>query len=85
MCIFSVVNGIEVIERCKQLNREIYFIEAFIVTESTIQPSMDHSVDFPRKDNRIGEICDGNWEAAKDFLAKLVDTNFVFEVFFEGC
>jgi hypothetical protein len=84
MSLFSAEKGMEVIDRCKQLNREIYGIDAFILRENTIQPFIDYSIDYSRESDRINRNYYGNWEAAKAFLEKFVNTNFVFEIFFDG-
>jgi hypothetical protein len=70
--------AIEVITRCKELNKKINAIEAFRIRTSGIQPSQIHSTWFKcNSDN-------GFWKEAIDFIKIREDTEFVFEIFYDG-
>ncbi|MDP4153644.1 MAG: hypothetical protein Q8865_09450 [Bacillota bacterium] len=69
-------SAIKVIKRCKELNRDVYRLEAFRIRSNGIQPSMTHSLIF----NESTE----NWDEAVEFIKSKEETEFIFEIFYDG-
>ncbi|MDP4153643.1 MAG: hypothetical protein Q8865_09445 [Bacillota bacterium] len=70
-------SAIKVIKRCKELNLKIYGIDAFRIRSNGIQPSQTHSIDFIDADL-------GHWDEAVEFIKSKEDTEFIFEIFYDG-
>ncbi|MDD2401323.1 MAG: hypothetical protein PHD60_03735 [Clostridia bacterium] len=68
------------IRRCKELNKKILGIDAFIVDGEKIQPSLEHSIDFSIKKSQ-NEY--GFWEEAENFIKQITNDKYVFEIVFK--
>jgi len=67
-------DALSMILRCRDLQILVLGIDAFILTEHTTQPVMEHSVDL--SDYAQGD----SWTLAEKFLRKRMDKGFVFEI-----
>ena len=69
-------NALEIIAECKNKKINILSLEAFRISGKGIQPSQEHSIDFSQKD--------GNWEKAIDFLNQKENSDYLYEIWYEG-
>ncbi|MDD4097028.1 MAG: hypothetical protein PHP22_12395 [Oscillospiraceae bacterium] len=73
---YSIKTAIEVVRECERNCIQINGLEAFKISGEGIQPSQEHSIDF--------KINDNNWENATEFLSKVKNTDYLYEVWYEG-
>ena len=66
----------EVVYDCKKQQIKIIALEAFKLTGEGIQPSQEHSIDF--------NVNEDSWSRAIDFLSNIKDTNYLYEIWYEG-
>lgn len=66
----------EVVHDCERNQKKIAALEAFKLTGEGIQPSQEHSIDF--------NVNEDNWSRAIDFLSNIKDTNYLYEIWYEG-
>lgn len=76
--LFGPQDAIEVVKKCSQIERKILGIDAFVVTDNTVQPFMEHSIDYS-----VGGLQGGNWNEAEQFILERAEMGFVFEVVYE--
>ena len=72
--LFSKENALEFIDECRKRNIVILGIDGFYLTEKTIQPSMDNSIDYSRR-----PFSESIYEEAIGFL-KNSDDKLYFEI-----
>ncbi len=72
--LYSKEDALNFVEECKKQDMSVLGIDSFYLTESTIQPSMDNSVDFSTRS--IGK---GIFDEAIQFL-KQRDSDLYFEI-----
>ncbi|MEF2964205.1 colicin E5-related ribonuclease [Paenibacillus sp. M1] len=77
--LFSTNDALELVQLCEDKNYNILGIDAFIITDTTTQPVMEHSVDFT-----YNSSSSGNWSEAKEFIQQKADYNFVFEIVYNS-
>lgn len=79
MYLYDCMNAVRLISRCKELGIKISTIESFLVGENTIQPSMEHIIDFP-----ISHYNEGidYWDEAIKFINDRCGTGFVFDIIY---
>jgi hypothetical protein len=68
-------DAIELVEAARQQRKPILGVDAFTVTETSTQPSMEHSADYSDQSKSID-----TWSAARHHIEKLRDSGFLFEV-----
>lgn len=73
---YFVKTAKEVVYDCQKNRLSIMAIEAFKLTGEGIQPSQEHSIDF--------SINEDSWSRAIDFLSNITDTEFLYEIWYEG-
>jgi len=66
----------EVIYDCQNKQIRIMALEAFKLTGEGIQPSQEHSIDFSDNEN--------NWSRAIDFISRIKDIDYLYEIWYEG-
>jgi len=66
------------INRCRELNKKVLGIDAFIVDGEKIQPSLENSIDFS-----IKKSDNGFWDEAEWFIKKYMNREFVFEIVYK--
>lgn len=66
----------EIVHECEKNQIRITGLEAFKLTGEGIQPSQEHSIDFNANED--------NWNRAIVFLSNIKDTNFLYEIWYEG-
>jgi len=66
------------VRRCRERGIEILGIDGFILTDTTTQPTMEHSIDLSGS-RRPAAVADG-WEKAERFIAERATTALFFEV-----
>ncbi len=74
--VFRVPEALKIIEISRERGIEILGIDGFIITEKTIQPTMEYSVDYTIK----GKIETNSWDLARKFLEKLSNKDLYFEI-----
>ena len=72
--LYNFKDAIDLIERCRQFNKRILGIDAFIISETTTQPVSEHSAEFKGQNN---------WQHAKEFIQKKKNEGLYFEVVYE--
>lgn len=72
--LYSKENALKFVEECKRQDLAILGIDSFYLTDSTIQPSMDNSIDFSRR-----SFEKGFFDEAIQFLKQRGD-NLYFEI-----
>jgi len=75
---YKYEDALILISICEQNNRKILCIDSFIVSESTTQPFLEHSIDFSNIENIA--LYANSFESAKEFLRSKMSNGFVFEV-----
>jgi hypothetical protein len=67
-------DALDMVRRCHEEDIEVLGLDGFKVTEQTIQPVMEQSIDlsFPRSSD--------SWRRAESFLATRLDSDLYFEV-----
>lgn len=78
MIMYRPKDALLLINRCKELNRKILGIDAFIVDGEKIQPSLEHSIDFS-----IKKADNGFWKEAEEFIKDRINDGFVFEIVYK--
>jgi hypothetical protein len=78
MIMYHPEDALRVINRCRELNRKILGIDAFIVDGEKIQPSLEHSIDFS-----IKKSDKGFWSEAEEFIRQYMNEGFVFEIVYK--
>lgn len=73
------MDALDVIKKCKELNRKIFGIDAFKITEKITQPILEHSIDY----KIVQESDNGNWSEAIKFLQERMNEDFVYEIIYE--
>lgn len=73
---FFIKTAKEVVYDCEKNNKKITALEAFKLTGEGIQPSQEHSISFNDDEN--------SWIKAIDFLSNIKDTNYLYEIWYEG-
>lgn len=73
--LFSIDNAIKAIEIAKQNEINVLGIDAFRITDTTICPFMEHSIDYSEKKNIFDD--------AISFIKERKDMNFLFEITFD--
>lgn len=76
--LFSWRDALDLIKCCHLCQRKILGIDSFRITEHTIQPVLEHSVDFSIKGKS-----EGNWLEAENFIKERVEEELVFEIVYE--
>ena len=77
--LLSALDAIDLIRACEEENREIYGVDAFILTDGTTQPVSEDSIDYsinPFKSYR-------NWNKAITFIEQIKSKGYHFEVVYE--
>ena len=74
--VFRAPEALKIIQLCRERGIEILGIDGFIITEKTTQPMMDNSVDY----TTTGKIEPNTWDKAQQFLERLSDKDFYFEI-----
>ncbi|MCL1807348.1 MAG: hypothetical protein FWG31_06570 [Oscillospiraceae bacterium] len=75
MWFYFIDTAKDVVADCKKHNIKIRGFEALKLTGAGIQPSMEHSMDFNPNE--------GNWEKADEFLSKIKDTTYLYDIMYE--
>lgn len=75
--LFNWRDALALVERCHHLQKKILGIDSFNLTEQTIQPVSEHSIDFSIGKNN------GNWLEAKNFIKERINEELVFEIVYE--
>lgn len=70
-------DAIRVIEKCKELDKKVYGIEAFRVNNQYIQPFMEFSTDYSY------DVSSDPYAKAIEHIKKYSDRGFVFEIVYE--
>lgn len=95
--LYRPLDAIKVIERCRELNKVVYGIDAFKLWEGDrIQPSMEHSIDYsgisynqfePDKYQVMYHIAknadSGHWKEAIQFIMNRMELGYVFEIVYQ--
>ena len=76
--LFCPKDAVDVVRRCAELGIGIIGIDAFIVNESSIQPLMEHSIDFSAQ-----ATCGDKWSAAELFIVSRAEEGLLFEVVYD--
>jgi hypothetical protein len=73
--LFKPKDALDMVRRCQEEGIEVLGLDGFKLTEQTIQPVMEQSIDlsFPRDP-------DTGWRRAESFLATRLDSDLYFEV-----
>ena len=71
-------DAIRFINRCKELNKRVLGIDAFIVKGEAIQPSMENSVDYSILNDKKG-----HWNEAEEFVKNYINKEYVFEIVYK--
>lgn len=66
----------DLIEDCKNMQKNIKALEAFMLSGKGIQPSQEHSIDFIPQE--------GNWSQAIEFLSDDKNSEYLYEVWYDG-
>lgn len=66
----------DVIIDCEKNQKKIVGLEAFKLTGEGIQPSQEHSIDL--------DVNKDSWRKAIDFLSNIKDTDYLYEIWYEG-
>ena len=66
----------EVIHDCEKNHIKVTALEAFRLSGLGIQPSQTYSVDFPHDED--------NWDKALEFLSNIRETDYLYEVWYDG-
>lgn len=81
--LFHPSDAISVIERCRELKRPIFGIDAFLLLDKgRIQPNMGQSVDYSQGDHSLEFHDGGYWSAATQHVKNRSNTDFFFEVIY---
>lgn len=73
---FNPSDALDVIKRCYESNIRITGIDAFVVTESSIQPVPEQSMDY-------SYTREGNWLDAENFIKERLNSDLVFEIVYD--
>lgn len=76
MWMYFIKTAKEVIKECEINNINIVSLEAFKVTGNGIQPSQENSIDFNPNEE--------NWNHAIGFLEVNANTDYIYEIWYEG-
>lgn len=68
-------DAVDMVRRCRDEHVRILGLDAFIVTETTIQPVMAESIDYGDHDD-----IDDRWRHAESFLVERTGRGLQFEV-----
>ena len=79
MTLFKAVDAITLIKKCYDLNKSVYGVDAFVLNEPYIQPFMEHNITSNEKLSYYEQM-----EHYIKHLEKYLDSEFVFEVVYEG-
>ena len=79
MILFKAGDAITLIQKCYDQNKSVYGVDAFILNEPFIQPFMEHSINA-----REGLSSFEQMDIFVIHLKKYLDSEFVFEVVYEG-
>ena len=71
-------DAIRLVQRCRDSGIEILGIDGFILTPTTTQPTMEHSIDL--SGSRRTATSAENWTMAERFLSERLATDLFFEV-----
>jgi hypothetical protein len=73
--LFKPQDALDMVRRCQEEGIEVLGLDGFKLTEQTIQPVMEQSIDlsFPRDPG-------AGWRRAESFLATRLDSDLYFEV-----
>ena len=74
--IYFIKTEKEVVSDCKKNQIKIMSLEAFKLTGEGIQPSQEHSIGLNAYEN--------SWSIAMDFLSNVKDTDYLYEIWYEG-
>lgn len=74
--VLSPDEACRLIARAQEEKIRVLGIDAFILTETTIQPSMEHSVDYSDREF----FSDSDWHIATTFIQERASYGFHFEV-----
>jgi len=78
MTLYYSQDAIKVVEKCQELNKRVYGIDAFILNEPYIQPFLEFSRDYG--DDHSDKV----YTEAIRHIQKYSDKGFVFEIVYEG-
>ena len=73
---YFIMTAKEVIIDCEINQNKIMGLEAFKLTGEGIQPSQEHSIDLNTNED--------SWRKAIDFLSNIKDTDYLYEIWYEG-
>ena len=90
-------DALAVLAKCRQLNKRILGLDAFIIGDHYTQPSMEHStdytgIDYDKKDEveyyrkyHAPKNSDNgmHWTEAEQFIKDRINAGFVFEIVYE--
>lgn len=73
------------VEECEKNSIKIFGIDGFYLNETTIQPSMENSLDFSNLHFNVEKLVSqrGIYYVAKDFLNNLEDERLFFEIAYD--
>ncbi len=76
MRMYFIKTAKELIKDCEYYKKNILSLEAFKITGNGLQPSQEHSIDF--------DTSEENWNTAIDFLSDENNSEYVYEIWYEG-
>jgi hypothetical protein len=72
---FRAPDALDFIEAARQQQTPVLGIDSFIVTETTTQPLLEHTLDLT-----AGSLPADTWSQARRFVEERRDSGFLFEV-----
>ena len=69
-------DALDLIEAARQQAKPVLGIDAFVVTDTTVQPFLEHSIDYSIAPTSRSK----SWSDAKQFIEQRRDLGFVFEI-----
>ena len=69
---YEYQDALKLVELCRKNGVQVLGVDSFIITETTTQPFMEHSIDL--------SYCENSHEKAKDFIYQKRKCGFRFEV-----
>jgi hypothetical protein len=75
LLLLSSKDALAMVRRCRELGIKVLGIDGFRLTEQTIQPVMEESIDTSKACNKLD-----TWIRAEAFLIAHVNTDLFFEV-----
>jgi hypothetical protein len=74
--VLSGIDACAMIRRAEQEGVRVLGIDSFLIRSGTIQPFMEHSVDYSSR----GHYSESDWDAAVAFIESKIPLGFAFEV-----